>query len=100
MSNYLISISNTDVLKDGIIHDPGSKLKVRAFDLLGSNFAPSKGEVSFFVTAGTETLAFETRGYRRHRELLILEMISTYCMYLGWIEAQIHSTLPQYRKSA
>jgi len=100
MSNYLISISNTDVLKDGIIHDSNSKLKVKAFDLINSDFAPSKGEVSFFVTAGTETLAFETRGYRRHRELLILDMISRYCIYLGLMEAQIHSTWPHYRKTA
>jgi len=50
--------------------------------------------VRFFVTAGDETLAFETKGYKRHRKLLILQMISWYCIYLGLIEAQIHSTLP------
>ena len=94
MSNYLISISNNEALKDGTIHDPNSKLKVRAFDLLKSSFNPSKGEVRFFVTAGDETLAFETKGYKRHRKLLILQMIAWYCLYLGLIEAQIHSTLP------
>ena len=100
MSNYMISISNTDVLKDGIIHDPCSKLKVKAFDLLSAQFVPNKGEVCFFVTAGDEQLAFETRGYKRHREVLILEMISRYCIYLGLMEAQIHSTWPDYRKIA
>ena len=94
MSNYLISISNNEALKDGTIHDPNSKLKVKAFDLLKSRFKPSKGEVRFFVTAGDETLAFETKGYKRHRKLLILQMISWYCIYLGLIEAQIHSSLP------
>lgn len=94
MCNYMISISNEDVLKDGTIHDPRSKLKVKAFDLLKSRFKPRKGEVSFFVTAGTETLAFETEGYRRHRQLLILQMISRYCVYLGLLEAQIHTDLP------
>jgi hypothetical protein len=94
MSNYMISISNADLLKDGTIHDPGSKLKVKAFDLLKSRFKPREGEIQFFVTAGNETLAFETEGYKRHRQLLILQMISMYCVYLGLIEAQIHSTLP------
>lgn len=94
MSNYLLSISNDAVLKDSTIHDPKTKLKVRVFDALKSKFKPSKGEVSFFVTAGKETLAFETRGYKQHRELLILQMISWYCMYLGLIEAQIHASWP------
>ena len=94
MSNYLISISNNEALKDGTIHDPNSKLKVKAFDLLKSRFRPSKGEVRFFVTTGSETLAFETKGYKKHRKLLILQMIAWYCLYLGLIEAQIHSTLP------
>ncbi|TSD66227.1 hypothetical protein FFF34_002155 [Inquilinus sp. KBS0705] len=96
----MISISNTEMLKAGIIHDPGSKLKVKAFDILTSGFIPRKGEVQFFVTAGNETLAFETRGYRRHRQLLILQMISRYCIYLGLTEAQIHSTWPSFRKTA
>ncbi|MDB5286487.1 MAG: hypothetical protein JWR05_1436 [Mucilaginibacter sp.] len=94
MSNYMISISNADVLRDGTIHDPRSKLKVKAYDLLKSRFKPSIGEVRFFVTAGNETLAFETEGYKRHRQLLILQMISRYCVYLGLFEAQIHSTFP------
>ena len=93
MPNYFISISKEQPLKNGTIHDPNSKLKVKACDLK-STFKPSKGEVSFFVTAGPETLAFETKGYKKHRELLILQMISWYCIYLELFEAQIHSTLP------
>jgi len=94
MANYMISIANADVPGDGTIHDPGSKLKVKAFDLIKSHFKPRQGEVRFFVTAGNETLAFETEGYKRHRQLLILQMISRYCVYLGLMEAQIHSTCP------
>ena len=94
MSNYLISISGNTTVKDEIIHDPKTKLKVKAFDLIKSTFKPSKGEVRYFVTAGDETLAFETKGYKKHRQLLILHMIAWYCMYLGLIEAQIHSGLP------
>ncbi|WP_374950910.1 hypothetical protein [Mucilaginibacter sp.] len=94
MANYMISISNADAAGDGIIHDTRSKLKVKAFDLLRSRFKPSRGEVSFFVTAGNETLAFETEGYKKHRQLLILQMISRYCVYLGLLEAQIHSSIP------
>ncbi|AYL94780.1 hypothetical protein [Mucilaginibacter celer] len=94
MSNYLISISKNETLTDGVIHDPGSKLKVKAFDLIKSRFKPRKGEMRFFVTAGDETLAFETQGYNKHRQLLVLQMIAYYCIYLGLIEAQIHSSLP------
>jgi hypothetical protein len=95
MSNYLISISKNEALKDGTIHDPNSKLKVKAYDMLKSKFKPCKGEVRFFVTAGDETIAFETQGYnKKHRQLLILQMISWYCIYLGLFEAQIHSTFP------
>jgi len=94
MSNYLLSISDTEILKDSTIHDPGTKLKVRVFNALKSKFKPSKGEVSFFVTAGDETIAFETRGYKKHRELLILHMISWYCVYSGLLEAQIHTNWP------
>jgi hypothetical protein len=94
MSNYMISISNADVQRDGTIHDPRSKLKIKAYDLLKSRFKPSRGEVRFFVTSGNETLAFETEGYKRHRQLLILQMISRYCIYLGLFEARIHSTFP------
>lgn len=94
MSNYLLSISNDEVLKDSTIHDPKTKLKVRVFDALKSTFKPSKGEVRYFVTAGKETIAFETSGYKQHRQLLILHMISWYCMYLGLLEAQIHANWP------
>ncbi|GAA4339494.1 hypothetical protein GCM10023149_50210 [Mucilaginibacter gynuensis] len=94
MSNYLISISNDEAAKDGMIHDPQSKLKVKAFDLLKSRFKPSEGEKRFFVTTDKEVLAFETKGYHKHRELLILQMISWYCSYLGLFEAQIHPTWP------
>jgi len=94
MLNYLLSISKAEAQKDGTIHDPGTKLKVKVIDLLKSTFTPSKGEVQYFVTAGEEALAFETKGYKKHRKVLILQMISWYCLYLGLLEAQIHSTLP------
>jgi len=94
MSNYLISIPKDEPVNSGIIHDLSSKLKVKAFNLIKSKFTPSKGEVQYFVTAGKRILAFETRGFRKHRQLLVLQMISAYCVYLGLIEAQIHSTLP------
>jgi len=94
MSNYLISVSGSTAVEDEIIHDPDTKLKVKAFDLLKSKFIPSKGELRYFVTAGDETFAFETKGYKKHRKLLVLHMIAWYCMYLGLIEAQIHQTWP------
>jgi hypothetical protein len=94
MSNYLISIPKNGASNNGTIHDPDSKLKVRVFDPQKSNAIPGKGEIMFFVTSDQETLAFETRGYKRHRKLLILQMISRYCIYLGLIEAQIHSACP------
>jgi hypothetical protein len=94
MSPYLITIFNGEAVKDGTIHDPKTKLKIRAFDLLKSRFKPRKGEISYFVTAGNETLAFETKGYKKHRKMLILQMISWYCIYLGLLEAQIHSSWP------
>lgn len=95
MSNYLISISdNSDSTEKEVIHDPHSKLKVKVFDLLQSKFKPSKGEVQYFVTAGRKQLAFQTVGYKKQRQLLILQMIARYCVYLGLIEAQIHSSLP------
>lgn len=90
---YLISIPRNGSKKE-VIHDPESKLKVKVFDLLKSKFTPKKGEVQYFVTAGDETLAFETEGYKRHKKLLILHMISWYCVYLGLLEAQIHSSWP------
>jgi len=94
MSNYLLSISTGEALKDSTIHDPASKLKVKVFNTIKSKFTPHKGEKRFFVTAGDKTLAFETRGYKKHRELLILHMISWYCRYLGLLEARIHATWP------
>lgn len=94
MSNYLISITGNGEIGKGTIHDPGTKLKVKAFDLIKSTFKPRKGEVSYFVTAGEQTFAFETEGYKRHRQLLVLQMIARYCLYFGLIEAQIHSQLP------
>lgn len=94
MPNYLISIPKTEAPQNGTIHDPSNKLKVKAIDLLKSRFTPSSGEKRFFVTAGKETLAFETKGYKKQRELVILQMIAWYCLYLGLIEAQIHSGLP------
>ncbi len=95
MANYLISThSNGEIMAD-TIHDVESKLKVRAVNLLNSVFTPSKGEVRFFVTTGTEKMAFETKGYRKHREDLILHMISWYCVYAGWVNtAKIHITWP------
>jgi len=94
MANYLLSIANNETLKSSVIHDPCSKLKVRVYNSLKSKFKPSKGEVRFFVTAGKETIAFETKGYKKHKELLILHMISWYCLYLGLLEAQIHANWP------
>jgi len=95
MTNYLVSIpNNATPQKNGTIHDPQSKLKVKVIDMLKSTFKPKKGEVSFFVTAGKQILAFETQGYNRHRKLLILQMVAWYCVYLGLLEAQIHATLP------
>lgn len=93
MSNYLISISNSDAQNTGTIHDIRSKLKVKASNLR-SRFRAKKGELSFFVTAGTEKLAFQTEGYHKQHQLLVLQMISWYCVYLGLMEAQIHATLP------
>ncbi|MCJ8210931.1 hypothetical protein MUY27_14530 [Mucilaginibacter sp. RS28] len=94
MSNYFISISDRDgSLEQETIHDPNTKLKVKVFDLLESPFKPSKNEVQYFVTAGSNKFAFQTEGYKKQRQLLILHMIARYCVYLGLIEAQIHSTL-------
>lgn len=96
MTNYLLSITNDETLKDSVIHDPSTKLKVKVCDSITSKFKPSKGEIRFFVTAGQKTIKFETKGYKKHTELLILHMISWYCVYLGLIEAQIHSNWPMY----
>jgi hypothetical protein len=95
MLNFLISIPKNGAFKKETIHDPESKLKIKVIDLLKSKFIPKNGEVSYFVTAGEETLAFETEGYTtKHRNLLVLQMISWYCVYIGLIEAQIHANWP------
>ncbi len=94
MSNYLISISENESQINGIIHDVKNKLKVKVFDLVKSSYIPNKNEIQFFVTAGNEKIAFETQGFKKHRKLLVLHMISWYCVYLGLIEAHIHSTWP------
>ena len=94
MSNYLISITKNDAPTAGIIHDLKNKLKVKAFDLVKSTYTPNKKEVQFFVTAGNKKLAFETQGYKKHRKLLVLHMISCYCVYLGLLEARIHPNWP------
>ncbi|PAW93815.1 hypothetical protein CKK33_10030 [Mucilaginibacter sp. MD40] len=94
MCNYMISIPNAGQQANGTIHDRRTKLKVKAFDLFKSRAKQQEGEVRYFVTAGNQLLAFETEGYKRHRQLLILQMISRYCVYLGLMEAQIHSSYP------
>lgn len=94
MSNYLLSFSSNASKKLGTIHDPDTKLKITVIDLLKSPFKPKKGEVRFFVTDGDTQLAFETKGYSRQQKLLVLQMIAWYCIYLGLLEAKIHSTLP------
>jgi len=94
MLNYLLSIANTETLNNGTIHDPATKLKVKVKGLIKSAFTPCKGEVCFFVTTGDETIAFETQGYKHHRQLLILQMISWYCIYKGLFEAKIHTNQP------
>lgn len=94
MSNYLIFISQNQKKVSATIYDLKSKLKVKAVELAKSTYKTTKGEISFYVTIGKKILAFETSGYNKHRQLLILQMISWYCMYMGWVEAQIHATLP------
>ena len=94
-SNYFISVAKNGFSKIGTIHDPGTKLKVKVVDLLESDFEPRKGEVQYFVTSGKETFAFETEGYqKKHRNLLVLQMVARYCVYLGLFEAQIHAQWP------
>jgi putative NADPH-quinone reductase len=98
MNNYLLSIATKGHdTKVGVIHDPDTKLKVAVVDVLRSKFKPKKGEVRFFVTAGKNTFAFETQGYSKQRKLLVLQMIAWYCLYLGLLEAQIHSSLPMLK---
>lgn len=94
MSNYLISIPGNEAPQEGTIHDPNTKLKVKSINLRKRDFKPSRGEVRYFVTSRDEELAFETKGYNKQRKLLILQMIAQYCIYLGLIEAQIHTSLP------
>ncbi|HTI58069.1 MULTISPECIES: hypothetical protein [Mucilaginibacter] len=94
MLNYLISTTKSGHSKKAAIHDPESKLKIKVFDLVKSRFIPKKGEVTYFVTAGTEKIGFQTEGYKKHKTLLILHMIAWYCMYLGLMEAQIHPNWP------
>jgi hypothetical protein len=93
MQNYLLSIPGNE-LKGGIIHDPKTKLKVRVMNKERPVYTPQSGEVRYFVTAGKNIFAFETVGYRKHRQLLILQMIAWYCVYLGLLEAQIHPNWP------
>ena len=96
MSNYLISSFPGETAATDVIHDVSTNLKVHAIDLLNSVFTPSKGEIRFFVTAGDNKMAFETKGYQKmHRQDLILHMISFYCAYSGWVdEAIIHTNRP------
>jgi len=95
MANYLISKKICGTTTADTIHDVETKLRVKAINLLNSVFTPCKGEVRFFVTAGDERMAFETKGYRRHRKDRILHMISWYCVYAGLMEtAIIHATWP------
>ena len=96
MPNYLLSISNDKAIKDSTIHDLKTKLKIKIYDNEALLFAPCEGEVRFFVTCGTRIIAFETSGYKKHRELLILHMISWYCVYLGLSDAKIHTSWPVY----
>ncbi|MBW4891319.1 hypothetical protein KXQ82_16445 [Mucilaginibacter sp. HMF5004] len=95
-SNYLISISESGASKKQTIHDTESKLKIGVVDLVKASFKPKKGELHYYVSAGGSDmlLAFETEGYKKHKNLLVLDMIARYCVYLGFGEAIIHSTLP------
>lgn len=92
--NYFISIAGSANANHGTIHDPRTKLKVKVIDLVKSKFRPKKGEIQYFVTTGKQKLAFETSGYKSHKNLLILQMIAMYCMYLGLFEARIQSGWP------
>jgi len=94
ITNYFISLLEDEAVSRNVIHDPITKLKIKVIDLLKSKFKPSKGEVQYFVTCGNKKLAFETQGYNRHRNLLILHMIAMYCVYLGLLDAHIQATQP------
>lgn len=100
MSNYLLSISNDEVLTNCVIHDPKTKLKIRVYNNETLGFDRIEGEIRFFVTCGTRIISFETSGYKKHRELLILHMISWYCVYLGLDDAKIHTNWPEYSDTA
>jgi hypothetical protein len=95
-ANYLISIPQSGTLKKNTIHDAETKLKVGVFDLLKARFKPKKGEVHYYASTenGDLLLAFETEGYQKHKNLLVLDMIARYCIYLGVSEACIHATFP------
>ena len=95
-SKYLISISQTGASNKETIHDTETKLKVGVFDLVTAGFKPKKGELHYFVsdTQNDLLLAFETDGYKRHKNLLVLDMIARYCVYLGFTEATIHTSFP------
>jgi hypothetical protein len=94
MKNYMLSIPINDDLSDGTIHDPNSNLKVKIFDRLNPPFAAVKGEIRYYVTIADKTIAFETEGYHKHRQLLILQMISWYCVYRNMMDARIHADWP------
>jgi hypothetical protein len=94
MKNYMLSIPINDDLRDGTIHDLNSKLKVRIFDRIKSPFAAVKGEIRYYVTIADKIIAFQTEGYHKHRQLVILQMISWYCVYRGMLEACIHPDWP------
>jgi len=97
ISKYLISIPQHDAPDKGVIHDTETKLKIGVVDLLKTDFEPKKGEVHYFVsdTNNDVLLAFETDGYKKvHKNLLVLDMIARYCVYLGFAGATIHATFP------
>ena len=93
---YFISMAGNAGPQKETIHDPLTKLKVRVIDRVRKKNEATKrrDEVQYFVTSGEEVLAFESRGYNKHNNLLILQMIATYCMYLGLIKARIHAGWP------
>jgi hypothetical protein len=96
-TKYLISLGRADSTKKATIHDSETKLKVSVIDLLKATFKPKKGEKHYFVTDAKNkvVLAFETEGFQRqHKNLRVLEMVARYCVYLGFVGAQIHSTWP------
>jgi hypothetical protein len=94
MQNYFLTIPNDELMEDVAIHDPSEKLKVRVFDKAKSISGPKKGEMRYFITAGTSIIAFETDGYNKQRQLHILHMIAWYCLYHQLPNAQIHESWP------